>query len=123
MTYRYDSSFHSLATRLNLASAEFIVPRVLQLLPITSVVDFGCAEGAWLNVWRENGALDLIGLDGDYVDQSKLLIDADQFKVTDLTEEVDLGRKFELVQSLEVAEHLPAERAEIFVQNLRLPVL
>lgn len=36
----------------------------------------------------------------------------------DLSQPIELGRRFDLAQSLEVAEHLPRERAAIFVGNL-----
>jgi hypothetical protein len=35
-------------------SAEVIVPLVLQLLPVRSVVDVGCGEGAWLAAFRNS---------------------------------------------------------------------
>lgn len=36
----------------------------------------------------------------------------------DLTEDQDLGRKFDWVQSLEVGEHIPPEKTSVFVNNL-----
>jgi len=47
-----------------------------------------------------------------------LLIDAGDFHAADLAAPIDLGRQFDLVQSLEVAEHLPAAKAEQFVETL-----
>jgi hypothetical protein len=38
--------------------------------------------------------------------------------VIDLTQPLALNRRFDLVVSLEVAEHLPPEAAEVFVQSL-----
>jgi SAM-dependent methyltransferase len=81
------------------------------------VVDFGCGQGAWLSVWRGAGA-SIVGVDGPYVDPSQLLIDAAAFHAADLAKPIDLGRRFDLVQSLEVAEHLPATKAEQFVETL-----
>lgn len=90
---------------------------VLDLLPVTSVLDVGCGQGAWLEVWREHGAR-VVGVDGDYVRADQLLIDAEDFVPFDLGGRLDLERRFDLVQSLEVAEHLPEAHAEAFVDNL-----
>jgi hypothetical protein len=40
------------------------------------------------------------------------------FAAFDLSQPFRLGRRFDLVQSLEVAEHIPPPQAEIFVDNL-----
>jgi len=108
--YRYVASF---AVR----SAEQIVPLLSELLPVNSVVDFGCGQGAWLSVWRKAGAR-VVGVDGPYVDRQRLMIDADEFCAADLSQPIDLGRRFDVVQSLEVAEHLPSSQASSFVGTL-----
>jgi SAM-dependent methyltransferase len=108
--YRYLSSFAERAARV-------VVPRLTAVLPVRSVVDFGCGQGAWLSVWRSMGA-SIVGVDGPYVDPSQLLIDAAAFHPADLAKPIDLGRRFDLVQSLEVAEHLPATKAEQFIETL-----
>ena len=38
--------------------------------------------------------------------------------MSNLANPVDLGRKFDLVQSLEVGEHLPKSAADTFVETL-----
>ncbi|MEJ2691615.1 MAG: hypothetical protein P8166_00860, partial [Candidatus Thiodiazotropha sp.] len=72
----------------------------------------------WLSVWRELGVEAVRGIDGDYVDRSKLLCPGESFDAHDLTEPFDLGQRFDLVQSLEVAEHLPESSAGIFIASL-----
>ena len=52
------------------------------------------------------------------MDQEALLVPKASFVATDLSQHISLGRTFDLVQSLEVAEHLPAAAAEQFVDNL-----
>jgi hypothetical protein len=59
-----------------------------------------------------------MGVDGPYVDRCRLRIDPAEFCAADLSGPVDLGRRFDLVQSLEVAEHLSADKAETFVETL-----
>jgi hypothetical protein len=49
---------------------------------------------------------------------AKLEIDRQRFVVHDLAAPFNLGRGFDLCQSLEVAEHLPPARAKTFVADL-----
>src|SRR5262245_58346440 len=111
MTSPYDSAFYRYQREGALASARTMLPLLYAALPIASVLDVGCGAGAWLAAHREAGTGDVAGVDGDYVDRALLLFDAAQFKVTDVSQPFDLGRKFSLVQCLEVAEHLPASAA------------
>ncbi len=78
----------------------------------------GCGLGTWLAVFRENGIADVVGVDGDYVDRARLEIPPDNFVPHDLARALRLQRKFDLAVSLEVAEHLPAECAAMFVDSL-----
>ncbi|HVH75911.1 MAG TPA: methyltransferase domain-containing protein [Stellaceae bacterium] len=115
--YEYAPDFYSYLAPLALRSADRVVPHLAAALPIASVADFGCGQGAWLRVWRATGAA-VLGVDGPYVDRSRLLIEAGEFRAADLGERIDLGRRFDLVQSLEVAEHLPQAKAQQFIDTL-----
>ena len=99
-------------------SAEEIVPVILELVPAHSVVDLGCGEGAWLAVFMKNGVLDVLGVDGDYVDRDTLQIPRERFQTADLSKPLEIGRTFDLAVSMEVAEHLPPECAASFVESL-----
>jgi hypothetical protein len=59
-----------------------------------------------------------MGVDGPCVDPEHLMIAPHEFRVADLSQRVDLGRQFDLVQRLEVAEHLPVPRAADFIEML-----
>ncbi len=102
----------------SLRSAEVIVPLVIDLVRPRSVVDVGCGTGAWLSVFISEGVSDVVGVDGDYVGPELLRIPEDRFLTHDLERALSLGRTFDLVTSLEVAEHLSAEAAERFVDSL-----
>ena len=95
-----------------------IVRVVADLVPVSSVCDVGCGVGTWLSVWQELGVTDIYGIDGDYVDRAHLMVEANRFHPHDLTQPVRVERTFDLAMCLEVAEHLPPERAESLVADL-----
>lgn len=99
-------------------SAQAVVSVVNELLRPESVLDVGCGRGTWLAAWDRAGVPDLLGIDGDYVDRTALQIPLDRFTPADLQQSFSLGRKFDLVQSLEVAEHLDEAYADTFVESL-----
>lgn len=118
MTSPYDSAFYRYQREGALASANTVLPILAAALPIRSVLDVGCGAGAWLAAHRHAGVTDMVGVDGDYVDRDLLLFDLAAYRVADVTHDFDLGRKFDLVECLEVAEHLPASAADTLVANL-----
>lgn len=104
----------------NINSAQKIVPILLEFLHPHSVVDVGCGIGTWLSVFQDLGVRDILGIDGEYVNKDLLYshIDKSQFISHDLTKPLTINRKFDLVISLEVAEHLPKESSDHFVETL-----
>lgn len=99
-------------------SAAVVVPLVNKLVQPKSVLDVGCGVGTWLAEWAGQGVTDHLGLDGDYVDRTALQIPATTFRSADLRSPFSLGRQFDLVESLEVAEHLDESCADSFVRSL-----
>ncbi|HEX2096707.1 MAG TPA: methyltransferase domain-containing protein [Solirubrobacterales bacterium] len=114
----YDSDYFNLVERQSDRSAEAVVPVLLRLLEPSSVVDVGCGTGAWLKHFRGEGIEEIHGIDGAWVDRSSLQIPAERFEVVDLARPSARERSFDLVVSLEVAEHLPPGSAEGFVELL-----
>jgi hypothetical protein len=95
-----------------------VVPLIRANVAVESVADIGAGNGTWLSVWLANRVSDICGVDGAYVDTTRLAIAASAFRPHDLTVPLVLERRFDLVQSLEVAEHLPADKADDFVDTL-----
>ncbi len=113
----YSEDFYKEVGPGSRASAEIVVPLVMEVVRATSVIDVGCGNGEWLGVFKARGVA-VLGVDGAYVDRSLLRIGAPEFVAADLTKPLpDLGR-FDLCVSLEVAEHLPAKVAKAFVTSL-----
>jgi hypothetical protein len=116
--HEYTEEFFEYIERGSIASAKQFSAFLVPLLDIKSVLDVGCGRGAWLREWKNAGVTVARGIDGPYVRQSSLLIPADDFTAQDLSKEFDSGQRYDLVTCFEVAEHLPADRAETFVPSL-----
>jgi SAM-dependent methyltransferase len=104
----------------NVNDPQKIVPAVIKILNPKSVVDIGCGLGTFLSVFKQQGVTDVLGIDGPWVDKNLLQknIALNEFKEMDLEKEIVLEKKYDLVVSLEVAEHLAKEKAELFVKSL-----
>jgi hypothetical protein len=100
------------------SSAQTIVPIILDKFKIRSVVDVGCGDGTWLKTFGAFGIDDVYGIDGGYITGDFLQIPMDRFQSMDLSFPVQLGRRYDLVVSLEVAEHLPEASAQRFIRFL-----
>ena len=114
----YSTRYHSQNTTFSLESAKEIVPLLLKLIEPGSVIDVGCGLGSWLSIFQKHHISDILGVDGDFISRRSLLIPEKSFLAHDLTSPLELERKFDLVLSLEVAEHLPEKIAGVFVQSL-----
>jgi SAM-dependent methyltransferase len=118
LTNPYSDEFFDWMRQRSLASAQVIVPLLLELAPISSVVDVGCGDGTWLSEFSKRGVHDILGVDGFDIADTRLEIPESSFVRRDLGRPLVLERKFDLAISLEVAEHLPEERAQGFVRDL-----
>jgi SAM-dependent methyltransferase len=118
MQHTYDRSFMDYADASSRHSAVRVSRILNSVLSIQSVLDIGCAKGTWLAAWKQAGVAIIHGTDGGYVDQDELIIPKDAFTPADISGPLSLGRQFDLVQSLEVAEHIAESSSAQFVKNL-----
>lgn len=105
-SYRYGAGVIQILSHV----AKYIHPR--------TVLDVGCAIGTWLEFWQKNFGAEVYGIDGDYVDRSQLLIAEENFQAINLENRIIADSRFDLVETLEVAEHLSPARADSFVEDL-----
>lgn len=86
---------------------------LLSLFSGDSVVDFGCGICKYVKFLVDNG-IDCVGYDGnpntnEYYNLCYTL---------DLSQPINLNRKFDWVLSLEVGEHIPIKYEEVFINNI-----
>jgi len=116
--YAYDDVFFRYIQQGSTRSAQSVVPLLIDYLKINSILDVGCGAGAWLAEYRRAGIPSYIGVDGDYVTPSSLLIPPSAFLPRNIAEPFQLPQRFDLVQCLEVGEHLPPSASRTLVENL-----
>jgi SAM-dependent methyltransferase len=87
---------------------------------IKSLLDVGAGNGTWLFAARQAKIADLLGVDGIAAENRHVWVEADLIKVMDLRLPLKLGKRFDAVLCLEVAEHLPKACAATLVQSLCL---
>lgn len=120
----YDDTFYDQQMAGSLASARVVLRTLFdELGPIRSVIDVGCGVAPWLRTAQDFGVSSGLGLDGDYVDRSRLLVEPGCFRPCDLETEnlrdaISDKASFDLAMCMEVAEHLSPQRAASFVSEL-----
>lgn len=112
-----DEFFSSRDLRTRYAAHQILASVFQMFGGIKSVIDIGCGVGTWLSVSKELGATTILGIDGQWVNQQRLVMAPECFQQADLENigSVKLNNHFDLAICLEVAEHLPAACAKDLV--------
>ncbi len=117
-----DDNYHQISYPDNkagsLSSAQVVVRYLIDWLDPRSVIDIGCGVGAWLQVFREHGVSDILGVDGSWIERNKLLIPAECFQAANFENKLSIEKQADLAISLEVAEHLSPALSQDFVKTL-----
>jgi SAM-dependent methyltransferase len=108
---------HSI-NRHTLAGPRAALPVILEMTKARSILDVGCGRGTWLKTALDLGISDVLGVDGISIKPDELLIPRTDFKVLNLTQPWQLGRKYDLAFCLEVAEHLEEQYAPTLIESL-----
>lgn len=103
---------------LHMDSQTIYLTMLRELFHFNSVSDMGCAAGHWLHAANRLGVEDVWGYDVTEMPDNERLFDPKKFTLINLGEPVDAPRRFDVVVSTEVAEHLPRPMAQTFIANL-----
>jgi len=99
-------------------SASIILKILFEYVEPHSVLDIGCGLGTWLAVAQELGIAEIRGVEGSWLDRTRLAIDPSLVDLRDVEQGISLKRQFDLVICLEVAEHLFEAAADTLVTSL-----
>jgi len=115
----YSRQFHLTRDHDTHYAATQIIAILLKCIPpVRSAIDIGCGVGTWCKVLQDNGVLEVKGVDGPWVGPDLLVIPRESFESFDLLSPYLSSRKYDLLSCLEVAEHLPPDKALPFVESL-----
>ena len=115
----YDDSWYQDQILPAYRSAKIFLEHLHKVIKPKRVVDLGCGRGAWLKAFGEFGATTLVGVDGTWNSQEKMIDTSILFFGVDLNKPISIAQgKFDLAISLEVAEHLHPESAGTFIRSL-----
>lgn len=114
----YDHSFFERQTASSSIAAAAVLPILFEYFVPNSAVDVGCGRGTWLAQAGALGTKRLVGLDGFWIKNEKLLSNEIEFVACDLMQPLPLEERFDLCLSIEVAEHLTKSCAAGFVTEL-----
>ncbi|MES2883816.1 MAG: class I SAM-dependent methyltransferase [Pseudomonadota bacterium] len=114
----YDTHFYQRRRQATLHAARRILGLVHAQTSFRSAVDFGCGTGTWLSVAKELGAERVRGYEGLWLKAEWLDEPGLNVRPVALDQPLPEVGSYDLAISLEVAEHLPAPRAESFVAEL-----
>ena len=118
MPLHYDESFYATFRPRSLQSAKLILGLLTRHFVIRSVVDFGAGTGALSEAAHLAGAAVAVGIEGQWLEQSRLRFAGAEYRYQDLNSVIDLDRCFDLAISVEVAEHLHPSRGPTFIDDL-----
>jgi SAM-dependent methyltransferase len=110
LTDIYTPEFFAEHRQTVMMSASVVAPLVKHMLDPQSILDIGCGEGEWLEAFaiEDSFGVDIAAIEGyGYIRH-------------DLTVPLALGRGFDLVVSLETAEHLPESAADTYAESIAL---
>lgn len=114
----YNNSFYNEQESGSYISAQRLLPLVFNVFKPLSVIDIGCGVGYWLRVCQNLGAREVLGVEGPHLTKELFRLNPMELQTADLKFPLNLSKRYDLAISMEVAEHLPENSADVFVQNL-----
>lgn len=79
---------------------------------IKTIVDFGCGKCEYIAKLHDEKSYETQGYDGSPYSNDSLV------KQMDLSQHIDLGKRYDFVQSFEVGEHIFSDFEDNFIENI-----
>lgn len=111
----YDKEFYKRNYKFQKALADNLAGWIAVTYSPKTIIDFGCGCGHFSGMIARLCNAEIIGFNGDIPDNVEI-----EVRKYDLSKHINIIKKYDLVVSLEVAEHIPEERSDIFIDNLTL---
>ncbi|MDR2124390.1 MAG: methyltransferase domain-containing protein [Desulfovibrio sp.] len=122
MNINYSKFFYRDTAAFAYDSAKVIIEIIKKNIYYESVIDVGCGSGAWLNyIAHTSPSVRWHGLDFVPYDEDLFIIPREHYTQIDLNKNFSTATPesyYDLVLSLEVAEHLQPSTARSFISNL-----
>jgi len=118
MQKKYTQKFYDKYFEGSYSSAKEVINFISDFLTPKTIIDFGCGAGTWLMASKEILSSKILGIDQHKYSEIRMYIDEEEYISLDLTSPIQIGEKFDLAISVEVAEHLDEKHADIFVETL-----
>jgi len=112
----YDRRFFRNTIEFEAGSAQAAAGILYRHFQPKSVIDIGCGCGIYLRQLQALG-VEIAGYDGSPAALEESLV-GDKIKIADLSQPFFPDKKYDLCLCFEVAEHLPAESADVLVDSL-----
>jgi SAM-dependent methyltransferase len=114
----YSKSYYDQIERAEVGSVDVIAEWICTALAPSTVIDVGCGPGHLLAALHRRG-IRVLGIDYSKASEAHVRTKGLPFSRFDLTRQEALpGSRWDLVVCCEVAEHLDAQYADTFVDNL-----
>lgn len=117
----YDNQFYSSLQTQKLHSASVMAKSIVDVFHPKTVIDVGCGSGLLLNELHKY-AVDVFGLDNSFEAISRckeLGLNVEKYDMRKPEASLN-SKKYDLVMSLEVAEHLPEKYADDYIAFLAI---
>ena len=118
MASKYTKVFYSELERASISSAKVIVPLLVERYNPTSVIDFGCGTGAFVQEFLDTQVVNVIGLEGKWALELDSIRNQKWLQICDLNDRLDFDKKYDLAICLEVAEHLDETNSTNLIESL-----
>ena len=112
----YDQKFFANTIKLESSTAKAVVKILIKNFKPKTVIDIGCGAGIYLREFQR-AKVKILGYDGSPAARATSSVGS-KIKLHDLCQPLGLKKKFDLCLCLEVAEHLPANCANILLKSL-----